>query len=68
MFFVQVCAHFKYGRGYNYIRKNPQYILFLLSPIVEIPSPKKAAHEAVFFSTYKPDERYIPPAKTRGHV
>ena len=33
--------------------KTPQYILFLLSPIVEIPSPKKAARYAVFFVFYR---------------
>ena len=41
------------GRAIIIPVKTPQYIIyFLLYPIVKIPSPKKAAFEAVFFTVY----------------
>ncbi len=47
----KVCAHLIVAPTYNKHRKNPpiHYIIFT-NPIVKIPSPKKTAIVAVFFS------------------
>jgi len=46
-----ICAHLSVARPYNKHRKNPpiHYIIFT-NPIVKIPSPKKTAIVAVFFT------------------
>ena len=49
--FCEVCAHFFAQSWYYNNRKNPpiHYILFLLYPIVKIPSPKRAASDGCSF-------------------